>query len=133
MAETKRRGSIAELAVLRVAVERGYRVAIPYGEDAPYDLIVERGGKLERVQCKYVRSDGRVIEVRCTSTNNWRTHRYTDHEIGWIATYDVTTDLCYFVPSSMIGDGKSIMHLRLDNARNNQTLRTRRAADFLAW
>lgn len=133
MAETKRRGNIAELAVLRVAVERGYRVAIPYGEDAPYDLVVDRGGKLERVQCKYVNSDGRVIEVRCSSTNNWKTHRYTNLEIDWLATYDATTDRCYFVPSSMVGQGRCIMHLRLDPARNNQVRGTRLAADFLAW
>jgi len=39
--------------VLADAFRRGYRAAIPVGEDWPFDLIVERRGKFERVQCKY--------------------------------------------------------------------------------
>ena len=42
-------------------VRRGYRIAIPYGEDWDFDLIVCRDEKLERVQCKYTRSDGQVF------------------------------------------------------------------------
>ena len=42
-------------------VRRGYRIAIPYGEDSDFDLIVIRDEKLERVQCKYTRSDGVVV------------------------------------------------------------------------
>ena len=50
MAETKRKRRIAELAVMAEAIARGYRVSIPFGEDSPYDLVVERNGRLERVQ-----------------------------------------------------------------------------------
>jgi hypothetical protein len=42
-------------------VRRGYKIAIPYGEDWDFDLIVCRHETLERVQCKYTRSDGTVI------------------------------------------------------------------------
>ena len=65
MAETKRKGQVAELAVMALAIARGYRVSIPFCEDTPYDLVVERHGKLERVQCKYTESDGRVVVVKC--------------------------------------------------------------------
>lgn len=133
MAESKRLGQIAEAAVLRDALERGYRVALPYGEDAPYDLIVERRSKLDRVQCKFVRSDGRVIVVRCRSTNGWRTHHYTSDEVEWIATYDATTARCYFVPAEQLGSGRSTIHLRLDESRNGQVVGVRYASDFLDW
>src|SRR5436190_1785054 len=62
---------------MRVAadlVRRGYKVALPFGEDWDYDLIVERDGRLERVQVKHATSDGRVVEVRCysVSSTGWR-------------------------------------------------------------
>ena len=49
-------------------VRRGYRIAIPYGEDWDFDLIVCRDEKLERVQCKHTRSHGEVVVVKCTPT-----------------------------------------------------------------
>lgn len=133
MAETKQKGSVAEIAVLQEAVRRGYRVSIPYGEDGLYDLVVDRSGRLERVQCKYVQSDGRVLVVKCVSTNNWGTRRYTVADVEWLAVIDATTNRCYFIPSALIGSGRSVLHLRLDPARNGQERRVRYAADFLEW
>jgi len=134
MAETKRKGQIAELAVMAEAVARGYRVSIPFCEDSPYDMIVDRNGRLERVQCKYVESDGRVIIVRCRCTNNWVQTRYTPATIDWIATYDHVTKRCFFVPSSMLGDeGRTQIHLRLQGPANNQRIGILWAADFTEW
>ena len=48
-------------------LRRGYKIALPYGEDWDYDLILRRGEALERVQVKYTESDGRVIRIRCHS------------------------------------------------------------------
>ena len=66
----KAQGSIGEVMVMAEAIRRGYKVALPFGEDWRYDLIVVRNGRLERVQCKYTKSDGRVVTVRCASMNN---------------------------------------------------------------
>jgi len=76
-------------------VRRGYKIAIPYGEDWDYDLIVCRDVRLERVQCKYTRSDGCVITIRPRShslTNGKirATKRYTAAMIDWLAVYDAT-------------------------------------------
>jgi hypothetical protein len=133
MAESKRKGNLAEVEVIRHALRQGYRVAIPLGEDAPYDLVVDRSGSLERVQCKYVKSDGRSVTVRCRSTNGWATHKYTADEIDWIATFDATTDRCYFVPASMLYEGRAALTLRLAPALNGQSALTRSASDFLMW
>ena len=67
MAPLKAKGDLAEMMVAADLMRRGHKVAIPYGEDWDYDLIVCRDGSLERVQVKHTRSDGRVIEVRCRS------------------------------------------------------------------
>ncbi len=133
MAETKRKGTLAELIVLREAVQRGYRVAIPFGEDGPWDLVVERNGCLERVQCKYTVSDGRVVLVKCESTNNWMTKQYRSDQIEWIVVYDATSDRCYFVPSKLLGGGRSTILLRLEPPRNGQRARINWAKDFIDW
>jgi hypothetical protein len=78
---------------------RGHKVAFPYGEDWDYDLIVCREGRLERVQVKHTRSDGRSIIVRCQSHSltNGRvraTKRYTAEMVDWIAIHDATTERC---------------------------------------
>jgi PD-(D/E)XK endonuclease len=118
-------------------VRRGYKVAIPYGEDWDFDLIVCRDEKLERVQCKYTQSGGKVVTVRCGSHSltNGRvraTKLYTAATIDWLAVYDATTDCCYYVPATELGSGMRRMHLRLVPTRNNQTSRIRRAEDYLA-
>jgi hypothetical protein len=48
-------------------IRRGYKIAIPYGEDWDFDLIVCRDERLERVQCKYTCSNGIVVYVRASS------------------------------------------------------------------
>jgi hypothetical protein len=64
----KAKGDLAELKVAADLRARGYRIAIPYGEDWDFDLILCRlDNKLERVQVKYARSDGCVIEVQACS------------------------------------------------------------------
>jgi hypothetical protein len=134
MAETKRKGMVAELAIMAEAAKRGYRILVPFGEDCPYDIVVERNGKLERVQCKYTESDGKVVQVRCQCTNNWVTTRYKPTDIEWIATYDHTTGISYFVPSSMLTPtGRTAISLRLVPTVNRQMSGIHWACDFLAW
>jgi Holliday junction resolvase-like predicted endonuclease len=58
MAPLKQKGDLAEMLVAADLVRRGYKVALPFGEDWDYDLIVDRDGRLERVQVKYTESNG---------------------------------------------------------------------------
>ena len=117
-------------------IRRGYRIAIPYGEDSNFDLILCRDGQLERVQCKYARSNGLVITVRprSQSLTNGRVRAikcYTAAMIEWLAVYDATTERCYYVPATELGEGMKTMHLRLVATRNNQRRRVRLASSYL--
>jgi PD-(D/E)XK endonuclease len=117
-------------------IRRGYKIAIPYGEDWDFDLIVCRDERLERVQCKYTRSNGEfiVLRARSQSLTNGRVRAvklYTASMIEWLAVYDATSDRCYYVPASELGDGMNTMHLRLVAARNNQSRRVRPAGAYL--
>lgn len=132
----KGKGDLAELMVASDLLRRGHRIAIPYGEDCDFDLILIRSDRLERVQVKYARSDGAVVNVRCFShslTNGKirRTKRYTARTIDLLAVYDATTDRCYYVPASELGAGRASIFLRLTPAKNGQRLGTRPAEDYL--
>jgi hypothetical protein len=131
----KAKGELAEAMVLADLIARGHKVALPYGEDWDYDLIVCRTGVLERVQVKYTQSNGEHIEVKCFSaslTNGRvrRVKRYTAATVDWIGVYDRTTDRCYYVPSRLFEDGRTYLHLRLRPPRNGQLKRIRMALDF---
>ena len=139
MAPLKRKGDRAEIEVARDLVRRGFRIAIPYGEDWDFDLIFQRPGhdELERVQVKHVTAKNGVLEVRCYShslTNGRvrRTKRYTAATIDWLAAFDPVSDRCYYIPAADLGDGRRGITLRLDPARNNQVAGTRSAEAYLA-
>jgi len=117
-------------------IRRGYRIAIPYGEDSDFDLVLCRDERLERVQCKYARSDGIVITVRprSQSLTNGRVRAvkcYTAAMIEWLAVYDATTERCYYIPAAELGEGMYMMHLRLVPPRNNQHRGIRLARSYL--
>jgi hypothetical protein len=129
------KGDLAELNVATDLIERGYRIAIPYGEDHDFDLILCHGDKLERVQVKYTCSDGEVVSVKCYSDSltNGRVRQtkcYTAQTIDWLAVYDRTTDRCYYVPAAELGTGKKAIHLRLVEAKNSQRRGIRFASDY---
>lgn len=131
----KSKGDLAELRIAADLVARGYRVAIPFGEDCDFDLLLIRDSGIERVQVKHVKSDGQVIPVRCRShslTNGKvrRTKHYTSDTIDLLAIYDAATDACFYVPAAVLGTGRTLLHLRLKPARNGQVARTRPASQF---
>jgi hypothetical protein len=133
----KAKGDLAEAMVFADLIKRGHKVALPYGEDWDYDLIVSRDGVLERLQVKYTESNGRFVEVKCFSaslTNGRvrRVKRYTAQTVDWIGVYDRTTERCYYVPSTEFADGRSYLHLRLAPCQNGQTKGVRWARDFTA-
>jgi hypothetical protein len=136
MAPLKAKGDLAELMVATDLLRRGYKVALPYGEDWDYDLILCREQRLERVQVKHTVSDGRVIVVSCRShslTNGKvrATKRYTAETVDWIAVYDRTTDRCYYVSATELGSGRASISLRISPALNNQAMGIRPVEDYL--
>lgn len=138
VAKTKTKGDLGVGMIIVDALKKHYKVAIPLSEDSDYDLIVDRNGKLEKVQCKYTESNGKVICAYCytiigRSSGGYRRKKYTQKMIDWLAIYDKTTDRCYYIPSSLLGNGRSLIHLRLVKPRINQKKRVHWAKDFLNW
>lgn len=130
MPVTQRKGDLGEAMIIAEVTRRGYRVALPISEDCPFDIIVLREGRLERVQCKYTESNGRTVVLKCRSTNNWNNRKYTADELDWLAVYDKTSNRCFFLPASLLGKGRATINLRLSAPRNGQKKRTRLASDY---
>lgn len=130
-AKTTEKGEIGEAMVIADLMRQGHDVALPFGHNQPYDLIVIRkeGGRLEKVQVKYTTSDGEVIRAVIRSSSAWVAHRYTADEVDWLAIYEATTSSCYYIPA-VVWDGYQQLALRLKPTRNGQVRGIRWAADY---
>lgn len=68
----------------------GYDVAIPLTESAAYDLIVDHGGGLARVQCKFVSSNRRQVDLRRIHSNStgYVVKRALENSYDWLFVVD---------------------------------------------
>jgi len=114
----KQKGNIAEMKVAMECIQRGYKVALPFGDNWEVDLVVFRKGRLERVQVKYVESDGEKIQFVFTSPQ--RNYMYSKDNIDWMAIYDATTDQCYFLKMTQVKNGTKGFSVRLKSTKNRQ-------------
>jgi Holliday junction resolvase-like predicted endonuclease len=136
MASLKMKGDLAELVVAADLLQRGYKIAFPYGEDWDYDLIAADRSQFHRVQVKHATSDGEVIRVECRSNSLTRgkvkrIKRYTAKMIDWLAVYDRTSNRCYYIPATELGNGRDAVSLRLQPTKNGQCSGIHRAVDYL--
>ena len=102
-------------------MRQGHDIAIPFGHNQPFDLMVIRkeDARLEKVQVEYTTGDGKIVTVKVESTSAWVRHTYTEEEVDWIAVYDATVDSCFYVYSDVWrGHGK--LSLRLVPAANGR-------------
>lgn len=129
-------GSIGETRIIYEATLRGYNVFLPVNNSLSYDMIVERNGKLERVQVKTVNSNGVVINVSTFSLGKHKNGKkqavcYSSSEFEWLVVFDITTNACFFVPSTEMMAGK--LALRLAPPKSKQKVGIRWGSDYLKW
>jgi hypothetical protein len=134
MSETTLKGAITEAAIAMAATKLGFVVLRPMTEGRRYDLVIDTGPRLLRVQCKWARHEKGVVVID-TSTRRLTPHGYVhttyEHgEIDGIAAYCEALEQCYFLPITLVA-GRRGFHLRLVPAANNQELAINWAADHL--
>jgi len=128
--DTKRVGDISEARVLAALVEAGYLVSRPFGENQRYDLIIDDGRRLYRVQVKTGRLRGAVIAYSCSSSHAHRNGKQRPYfgEIDYLAVYCPQTKKVYLLPEQEFV--ATMAHLRLSPTRNNMTKGIRWASRF---
>ena len=67
MRTTQRKGDIGVTQAIATFTRMGFDVAVPITESAAYDLIVDTGQELARVQCRY--SSGKEVPLRRIHSN----------------------------------------------------------------
>jgi len=102
-------------------------------EGGRYDIVIDVGSQLLRVQCKWASRIGDVLNIRCaTSRHTPRGYiktTYSTDEIDVIAAYAQETDQCYLIPIEEAA-GMASLSLRLAPTRNNQATNVRWARDY---
>lgn len=114
--------------------ELGYEIYVPWGENTRTDLVVIRGGKVSRLQCKTGRLRQGAVVFRPCSTyghhpNPKISRRSYQGEIDEFAIYCPELGRVYLVPIEDV-DATAQASLRLTLPRNNQTKRIRLAGAY---
>jgi prevent-host-death family protein len=122
--DRNRKGNVAEAAIAFHAARLGIEVCRPLLEHGRYDLVMEIGGRLQRVQCKWAQRVGDVVVVRLVSSRftpgaGYVRTRYRQGEIDAVAAYCADLDRCYLLPPEIVTD-RNAVRLRLSETKNGQ-------------
>ena len=105
-------------------------MAIPFGNNQRYDLVVDTGKKLVRVQVKTGKlKNGCVVFRSCSSNGFTHEHKGYRGQIDAFAVYCPQNECVYLVPVEAVGAGTT--HLRLDKPICRQKCNVRWAKDFV--
>jgi hypothetical protein len=104
---TKQKGDIAEYRVITHLLIQGANVLEPIGDRLPYDIAVDQGGRLVRIQVKsawyHASSDAWRVEVRRSQTNRsvYKYTKYVATDFDFLVAWLPALDIFYIFPSSV--------------------------------
>ena len=122
-------GNHSESIVLGAYLKAGFTVSIPFGSGACYDLLVDNGHKIYKIQVKTAWINKGVVTYTCLRRQPKSKIRrpYKNGEIDYLVVYCPSNDSLYGLPASNhLGKG----WLRLEPVKNGQTKRIRWASDY---
>lgn len=129
MTTKKQLAKEGELRFATEFVRNGWQIFLPYGEDGPIDLLIEKHGIFKRVQVKTTSPIQGVIHCRLKSSSNWQVKKYNKKETDYFAIYDYLNKKGYLIP---IEDVEYMTEplLRLEKPKNNQIKGIRLAGKY---
>lgn len=110
ISEQIQKGLNTELKCILFFVEKGWMVSIPYGNAGRYDLLVDSGKRIYKIQCKTShRNENGSYTVNTSNTamkscGNVTKH-YTKDQIDFIMTF--VEDQAVFIPAELIEKSQS--------------------------
>ena len=104
MRDTKTTGDLTEAVVLATFLRRGECVLRPFGENARYDLVLDRDGVFVRVQCKTGRLRNGAVEFNAYSVHRNKTTRRYNGQADFFGIYCPQNDKVYLVPVGEVGE-----------------------------
>jgi hypothetical protein len=126
-------GDRSTLAIMLALRDAGYHVLVPFGENIRYDLVIDDGQRLARVQCKTGRLlKGAVVFHTVSSYAHHPSPKSVKRDylgdVDLFAVYCRQTTGIYLIPIEDLPVKAG--SLRIDPPRNNQWKRVRFAADY---
>lgn len=127
-------GDQSTIAIMHALRLRGDTVLVPFGENTRYDLVVDNGASLRRVQCKTGRlRNGGVEFATCSSyahhPNPKVIRRTYEGDVDDFAVFCPQLGTVYLIPIEDV-PGKRMATLRVHPTRNNQRTGVRLAAQY---
>jgi hypothetical protein len=124
---------MAEAEVVAAAVRLDLVVLRPLCDGHRYDLAIDIGHQILRVQCKWTHLRNDVITTRLFTSRHtphgYVRTTYSPDEVDAIAAYVPETDRCYLFPINEAA-GRVGVSIRTGPTRNNQALGVRWASDY---
>ena len=128
-------GDRSTLAIMLARRGLGYVVSVPFGENARYDLVVDDGLGLQRVQSKTGRMRDGVVVFRTASSYAHHPHqrlrqrqRHYRGQVDSFAVYCAENGGVYLVPISQVPNAAACLRVR--PVRNGQRRHVRSAAEY---
>lgn len=127
---TRSIGNLTEAKILAALVEVGYLVSHPFGAGHKYDLVIDDGKQLSRVQCKTgcVRDGSLLFNAYSMPGNGVKRQGYKG-VADFFAVLNPEDGRVYLVPVNEVGE--TDVSLRLVPTGNGQTRRVRWAGSYL--
>ena len=122
--DRKQTGRIGLSMAINYFTCKGYTISIPLNDTQWYDLIIEKDGKFETVQCKATQTQSDKIDFRSTGgTKGTIYDNLLNHsELDWL--FCVNKDLnMWLIPIKDITTTKQVT-LRTEPTKNNQGFQT---------
>ncbi|WP_290817253.1 group I intron-associated PD-(D/E)XK endonuclease [Halovivax sp.] len=123
---SKQVGDVTEVRILSRLITEGYSVSTPYGDNDPYDLLVDTGSSIRKVQCKTGWIEGEVVRFK-TASKTTRDGRVAmvdyDEAIDVFAVYCNERDEYYWVPVEDAGSKSTYLRVNepdIDHPRVNR-------------
>ena len=108
---SKDRGDLTEMRFMVAATWRGLVVAKPYGDNEKYDLIVDAGWRMWRVQVKGTGATHcRGFAVRSSWRTSMRQMPYTPSQVDFLVVMVVGKGIWYVIPVRAL-EGRLTIHV----------------------
>lgn len=123
MTNTKQTGDETEVRIMAALIESGYSVSIPFGDNDKYDLVLDTGSELLRVQCKTGWIEDDVVRFKTaskTTADGEVTMAGYDGEIDAFAVRCDELNELYWVPLEEAGTKSTYLRVtepKIDHPR----------------
>ena len=121
----KQTGRIGLSMAINYFTIKGYTVSLPMNDTQWYDLIIEKDGIFETVQCKATETKESAIDFRSTGGTKGVEYDNIHNHANLTYLFCVNKDMnMWLIPVKDLEDVKSSIRLRTEPTSNNQGFQT---------